>query len=449
MTEFPDIASKIDRATRLMEASRDHEAIFILEQVIARVPGNGQARLMMAQALTGSGREDEALEHLLAATQDPESAGLAFGMLGYWYQSRGVFQDSRDCFIRSIQIKPNQSLSYYGWTQSNRTTDDNRSIFDGALALLESGVTSHEDSMVLHYVLGKGHAELGDYESSIRHYDLANHDALELLLDGKSFDRAKYAHIIDGTLSTFNKEFFQRIKTVGSNSRQPIFVVGMMRSGTTLVEQILSSHPAVSGAGELGFWLDQGTTLFDGSKKIVDFKKLAQASTHYLGLLNSVCPGSESIVDKMPQNFQMLGLIHTAFPKAPIIHIRRHPIDTCLSIYTTAYQESPAFAHDRSSIVFAYRQYQRMVAHWRKVIPPNRLLEVDYEDLISNPETNIRKILAFCGLPFDDACLRPESNQRVVTTPSLWQVRQPIYKTSVERWRVYEPWLGVFSELKP
>jgi hypothetical protein len=149
----------------------------------------------------------------------------------------------------------------------------------------------------------------------------------------------------------------------------------------------------------------------------------------------------------MPQNFQMLGLIHLAFPKAPIIHIRRNPVDTCISIYTTAYQKSPAFAHDRDSIVFAYRQYQRLVAHWRKVLPKERFLDIDYEDLTGNPEPVIRRMVGFCGLSWESGCLQPQLNDRLVTTPSLWQVRQPMYRSAVERWRVYEPWLGPFRQL--
>jgi len=448
LNALQDLNAKLDRAAHLISESRDREAVATLAPVIEAVPQNGHAQLMMAQALTGCGREDDAFPHLLAATNDSNSAGMALGMLGYWHQSRGQFEEARSRFVQSIAVHPNQSLAYYGWSQSNRTTLDQRSVLDQAQSIIDRPELAPEDRMILHYVLGKGYADLSDYESSIKHYDLANDLAFEQSLQGRPFDRSKYSQTIDGTLATFNKQFFLRLRGTGSNSRKPIFVVGMMRSGTTLVEQILSSHPSVTGAGELDFWLDHGPRCFDLVKRDVDFKRVVQAASMYLQVLDDSGNGAERVVDKMPQNFQMVGLIHTAFPKAPIIHVRRNPIDTCLSIYTNAYQESPAFAHQRSSIVFAYRQYQRMVAHWRAVIPANRFLEVDYEELVTNPEPQIRKILAFSGLPFDEACLRPEDNQRVVTTPSLWQVRQPVYRSSVERWKVYEPWLGEFAELK-
>jgi len=155
------------------------------------------------------------------------------------------------------------------------------------------------------------------------------------------------------------------------------------------------------------------------------------------------------ITDKMPQNFQMLGLIHLAFPSAPIIHIRRNPLDNCISIYTTAYQQSPAFAHDRSSIVFAYRQYQRLVAHWRDVLPAERFLEVDYEALIANPEAESRRLIEFLGLDWEPGCLDFHRTERPVFSASLWQVRQPVFNRSVGRWRHYrrhlQPLFEVFA----
>ena len=439
--------SKIQRAKLLIEAARDLEAVSLLQHVVAQDPENIEVRLLLAQALTGSGNGDHAEQHLRKATEDPEHASMALGMLGYWFQARGRFAESKECFEKSIQANPNQSLAYYGWVQSNKVTALDKGILDQALAVSLSPSTPQEDQMYLHYVLGKGFADLGEYEQSMSQYDLANADAFQLLLDGKPFPRGRYAEIIDANIATFDKEFFLKQRGVGSNSRKPIFVVGMMRSGTTLVEQILSSHPQVGAAGEVEFWLDTGSKLFDANSRTVHTKLLGQSTTQYMAALESICSGTERATDKMPQNFQMLGLIHLAFPKAPIIHIRRNPVDTCISIYTTAYQGSPAFAHDRDSIVFAYRQYQRLVAHWRKVLPTDRFLEVDYEDLTSNPEPVIRRMVAFCGLPWNNACLKPEQNDRLVTTPSLWQVRQPMYRTAVERWKVYEPWLGSFREL--
>ena len=142
-----------------------------------------------------------------------------------------------------------------------------------------------------------------------------------------------------------------------------------------------------------------------------------------------------------------LGLIHRILPNATLIHCRRHPVDTALSIFTTNFDYE--YAADRGDLVFFFRQYQRLMAHWRQVLPPDRLIDVDYEALVADPEPQARRLIAACGLDWDDACLEPHRNTRKITTASLWQARQPIYRTSVERWRRYEQWLGEFRELLP
>lgn len=149
----------------------------------------------------------------------------------------------------------------------------------------------------------------------------------------------------------------------------------------------------------------------------------------------------------MPQNFLWLGLIHLVFPNARFIHCRRNPIDTCLSNYFTHFLRRMDFANDRGDLVWEYRQYERLMAHWRSVLPIDRFLDVDYKSLVSEKESGTRRLIAFCGLDWDEACLRPEDNQRIVRTASVWQARQPVYRSSVERWRNYEPWLGELREL--
>jgi hypothetical protein len=149
----------------------------------------------------------------------------------------------------------------------------------------------------------------------------------------------------------------------------------------------------------------------------------------------------------MPGNYLHLGMIHLIFPHARFIHCRRNPVDNCLSIYVTPNREAPDFAHNRENIVAAYEQYLRLMGHWRAVLPADRLLDIDYEELVSDPEPVARQMIDFCGLEWDDACLQPEANARVVQTPSQWQVRQPVYKSSVERWRRYEPWIAEFLRL--
>jgi hypothetical protein len=216
-------------------------------------------------------------------------------------------------------------------------------------------------------------------------------------------------------------------------------------------------HPEVGAGGELHFWNQRGAewrrSVADGHEKPLVSTEypttefLAKAAAEYLDLLRSIAPTAARVTDKMPFNFLWAGLIHGAFPRATIIHCRRDAIDTALSIHQTHFLPSLAFPTGGTELVAYFRSYQRLIDHWRSVLPADRFLEVDYEDLTREPEPVIRRIIATCGLAWDDACLRPESNPRAVNTPSKWQARQPIYRTSVARWRRYEPWLGPLRAL--
>jgi hypothetical protein len=244
---------------------------------------------------------------------------------------------------------------------------------------------------------------------------------------------------------TLNRNFFQRFARAGVQDAFPIFIVGMIRSGTTLAEQIISAHPQVVAAGEQTFWQTNLHRVFRGTE--LDPKEAAKLATEYLKLMRGYGPDALHGIDKMPANYVLAGVLHAIFPNARIIHMQRHPVDTCISIYTTPNVMMGAFTNNRANIVFAYRQYLKIMEHWRTVLPPDRFLEVRYEDLVLSQESETRKILEFCGLDWDEACLQPEANERSVSTPSVWQVRQPMYASSMGRWKNYEPWLGEFAEL--
>jgi hypothetical protein len=227
----------------------------------------------------------------------------------------------------------------------------------------------------------------------------------------------------------------------------PLLIVGMPRSGTTLVERIVSSHPRATGRGELPFWSEEGPAWLEAP---LDARsgRAAEVRAAYLRVLRAGTAGHVlRATDKMPFNFFWLGLVHRLFPRARFVHCRRHPVDTCLSIYTTQFGVSWPFASSRADLALYYRLYARLMDHWRAVIPPERLLEVDYEDVVADPDASARRLVAFAGLPWDDACLAPEKNPDAVRTANKWQARQPVYRTSTERWRRYEPWLGELREL--
>jgi hypothetical protein len=228
-----------------------------------------------------------------------------------------------------------------------------------------------------------------------------------------------------------------------------VFIVGMPRSGSTLVEQILSSHPAVAAGGELSFWVDRLRGWGVSGVSSLDAGILFKAAKDYRAELRRIGPEALRVIDKRLWNFELLWLIRLALPGAPIIHCRRNPVDTCLSIFFANFSAREGYAWDRGDLAFFYRQYERLMDHWRLALPPGRFTEVEYEALIADREAETRRLIAFCGLDWDDACLLPERNGRVVKTASLWQVRQPVYPTSVGRWRRYEPWLGELRELMP
>ena len=176
---------------------------------------------------------------------------------------------------------------------------------------------------------------------------------------------------------------------------------------------------------------------------------LVKAAEDYRAFLRQIGPEALRVTDKRPGNFELLWLIRLVLPDARVIHCRRDPVDTCLSIFFANFSARLDYACDRGDLVFYYRQYERLMDHWRRVLPPDRFTEVEYEALIADREAETRRLVAFCGLDWNDACLTPERNGRVVKTASLWQARQPVYETSIGRWRRYEPWLGELKELLP
>jgi LPS sulfotransferase NodH len=290
----------------------------------------------------------------------------------------------------------------------------------------------------LHLAIGKAAEDLGDYALAMQHFDAG--DAVRRGF--VSFDSAAFSIEIDRLIARFTPDVIARAPEFGSSDATPVLIVGMPRSGTTLVEQIVSSHPEAGACGELHFWNQHGAAWHRSGAAVDETAFLAKVAADYLGLLHALAPKAARVTDKMPFNFLWAGLIHMAFPRATIIHCRRAAVDTALSIHQTHFHPGLTFPTGGAELVAYFRDYQRLTDHWRSVLPSDRFVDVDYEELTRAPEPVIRRIIAACGLGWDDSCLRPECNPRAVNTPSKWQARQPIFRTSVGRWRRYEPWLG-------
>jgi hypothetical protein len=243
------------------------------------------------------------------------------------------------------------------------------------------------------------------------------------------------------------------LRGAGATSTTPIFVLGMPRSGTTLTETIIASAPGVYGAGELPDLLQmaaQPQGLLDEGYPLnmqgISAATLTRMGEQYVAQLKERAPEAQHITDKMPANFLAVGLIHLMLPNAKIIHVRRNPIDTCLSAFTRLFNKSQHQSYDLREIGRYYRDYLNVMAHWREVLPAGSFYDIQYEELVANQEEESRKLIDYCNLTWSDACLDPHKTERNVKTASVTQVRQPVYTTSVERWRVYEKFLGPLIE---
>ncbi len=255
-------------------------------------------------------------------------------------------------------------------------------------------------------------------------------------------------------IEAFSEGFFVQKDFYGSDSDRPIFIIGMPRSGTTLIEQIIASHPDVAGAGEL-IDVDLLTTAltriypesggYPGCASKLDKNVAAELADSYLGRLLSLSKSAARVIDKMPMNYLHLGLLAVLFPSAHIIHCRREPMDVCLSCYFQYFAPQLSYSFGLEDLGFAYRRYERLMMHWRKVLPVP-VFDVQYEELVSNQESVSRKLIDFCGLEWNTSCLAFNESKRLVKTASSWQVRQPIYATSIGRWKRYEKHLTPLKE---
>jgi tetratricopeptide (TPR) repeat protein len=357
---------------------------------------------------------------------------------------RGKFSEAIACLERALELQPRRTACYLEIVNSKKLTEADRPLIDGMRSLLEDRRLDTMARAALHHALAKASNDLGHYEQALRHYDQAK----SLQRPNHPFDRQRHTAAIDRLIARYSAEFIQPGTRWASDSELPVLVIGMPRSGTTLIEQILSSHPAVAAGDELSFWPETRPAV-DRSDEDLDFAQAYRIASEYLSVLRRISPTAERVIDKMPYNFLAVGLVQRIFPKARIIHCRRHPVDTCLSIYFTQFRAGHHYAFDPVNIVAVYEQYLRLMEHWRQVLPEGALLEVDYEMVVADRERMARRMIEFCGLDWDDACLRHEDNERAIKTASAWQARQPIYASSVERWRRYEPWLGEFRKLLP
>jgi len=419
-------------------------------KAIALAPKNELYHITHGRILADLNKLEEAEISYRRAVEIAPDSIETLGALGRHYLSVGRMADARTVFEKALALHSDDIHPHLDIARVEKFK-----IGDPRLGPLESFVATQEwlgarDRAALHFTLGRAYDEIGDYSKAFHHFEIANAAQREHQPDTEAADAAWF----ESTRKVFSRDFFTARAGSGAGSLVPIFVLGMPRSGTTLIEQIISSHPAVCGAGEVQD-LEIATKIVRHRHKLAadmpegvrDFtlEQLRELGDTYVGRLRERAPSGERVTDKLLGNYNRIGLIHVALPNAVIIHCKRNPIDNCVSIYTNHFVDALEHANDLARLGRYYRRYHALMAHWREALP-GRFLDVQYEDTVTNIEAMARKVIAWCGLPWDSACLEFQKNVRRVATLSITQVRQPVYTSSVERWRHYEKHLGPLLE---
>jgi tetratricopeptide (TPR) repeat protein len=438
----PEIYNNLGNA--LLDLTQLTEAESSYRQALVLKPEYATAFVGLSMTLRKMGRSDEAEDSCRRAVELSPGNTDALTFMAEFLADRGDFAGAERLFRQAISSDPELPVAWAGIPRYRKMSSADADWLAAAKRLIGKGLpVRHEIS--LRFSIGKYYDDVQDYEQAFAHYRRANDLVRQY---GLKYDRQRLSQLVDRKIALYDSMWLDRERSGAATSQRPVFVIGMPRSGTTLIEQILASHPAGFGAGELSYWNTVAAN-YEPSVSAANANPgaLSTYGEGYLGLLQRLAPDALRVVDKMPANFMNLGLMHAALPEARIIHIRRHPFDTCLSIYFQNFSTALPYANDLEDLAHYYSEYLRMIAHWRAVLPADRLLEIQYESLIDEPEVWSRRLVEFIGLPWDPRCLEFHTISRSVTTASKWQVRQKISKSSVDRWRNYEQHIGPLRTL--
>jgi tetratricopeptide (TPR) repeat protein len=441
--DFPDAHSNIGNALLLKGQYATAEQF--LRRALKLNPRFVNARVNLGLTLSFLSRLGDARSQFKKALKyQPRNADALSG-LAFVAMTEGSFDQAGAMLSRALQVNPRMPRALGLQAGLRKMTPSDSAWLKNAEEVAASEFAPLDESE-LRFAIAKYYDDVEDFKRAFQNYKRAN-DLLKSIAE--PYDREAHKGFVDIMIRTYTQEVVARVNDGASNSMKPVFVIGMPRSGTSLAEQIISSHPSAKGAGELEFWAnavhEYEALIKEGSLDESRRKKLAEA---YLRVLEAKSGDALRIVDKAPVNSDYLGLIHSVFPNARIIYMQRDPIDTCLSCYFQKFVLSMNFTMDLSDLADYYRQHRLLMTHWRAVLPPGTILEVPYEELVADQEGWTRKILDFLGLEWDERVLNFHETKREVATASFWQVRQKIYKNSVQRWRNYEKFIGPLRDLK-
>jgi tetratricopeptide (TPR) repeat protein len=435
--DYPEALHGLGAALQVLR--RDDEALPHYLRASTVRPDFPETQSALASVLQRLNRHQEALSHLQRALElRPEHAGTHVD-LGSLLEEIGRIEEARACFERALEIDPTCVRAYYALFQSRRVLAGEPHLAAALAHADDVGALSEDDCILLHFALGKALADVGEQARGFQH-----------LLEGNRLKRQQITYeepavrlLFERIERVFTSTVMASCRGSGNPSTVPIFIVGMPRSGSTLVEQILASHRLVVAGGERSDFreamrsagLDDPASTFPEAVPGFAPEQFRELAAAYLGRLTALDPGAARITDKALANFCAAGLIHLVLPNARIIHTRRDPIDTCLSCFSLLFSGEQPFTFELGELGRYFAGYRGLMEHWRRVLPPGVMLDVQYETLVDDLEPQARRIIAHCGLDWDDACLAFYKTERAVRTASVVQVRQPIYRSSVGRWR--------------
>ncbi|WP_248746748.1 tetratricopeptide repeat-containing sulfotransferase family protein [Pseudomonas sp. MWU12-2037] len=429
------------RALVLKKGGLLDEALHCAQQALALAPNDASVHNAMGHTLQALGWHEEALAHFSQAASLPgsvaEEALIARAVL---LLESGRKEEAAVAFEQVLSAFPGSIRALAGRSDSKTFKTG-----DADIAAMEAGLVRGEglllaDKLTTHFALGKAYLDTGDSARAFHHLDAGN----RLKRSTFAYDSQTARQWMQSIVGLFTDEFQSARQGLGAASSLPVFIVGMPRSGTSLVEQILASHPRVHGAGELSSLrlAVERKGAFPQSLVNCSAQDLASIGHDYLERIKPLADGKDRLVDKMPGNFVYAGLTPLILPGARIIHCRRDPVDTCLSCYSKQFSGDQPFSYNQIELGQFYRDYDALMSHWRQLLPAESFIEVDYESVLDDLEGQARRLIDFIDLPWDGACLDFHKTQRVVRTASVNQVRQPLYKTSKGRWRAHAEQLG-------
>lgn len=425
----------------LASQGRTEEAIAHYRQALASNPNHGPTHNNLGNALSDLDRTEEAIAHYRQALAINPGFAEPLNNLANIFRAQGRFDEALDHYNRAIAIRPD-----YAEAHIHRSEIKHFQRGDPELSALETLASSDalpaRKKIFIHFALAKALDDLGEYNRAFEH--LRNGNALKRArID---YDESAVLELFPRITQVFDRDFLDARKHIGDPSSLPVFVLGMPRSGSTLVEQILAGHPQIQAEGELLHLENMVYSLTAGDPPVpfpecvphLDSEALRRIGQEYLSRLPKRSEGKLRIVDKLSGNFLSIGLIRLILPNARIIHTVRDPVDTCLSCYSRLFTAGLHFTYDLAELGRYYRAYAGLMNHWRAILPPGVMIDVAYEDVVKDLESQARRLIHFCGLPWDDRCLHFHQTDRPVKTASAVQVRQPLFRDSLGRWRRYE-----------